>query len=349
MQHRRRGPVLMGGAVTIALDAMGGDHAPQSVLRGAHIALERYPNTNFLLFGPESRVAPLLAKLPRVSKAAVLHHTSDMLAAEGKPAQGLRIGRGISMRRAIDAIAEGRADAVVSGGETGALTVIATFVLKTLPGIDRPAIAALLPTLRNMSVMLDLGANLECDAENLVQFAALGVAFSRSVRCVSDPVVGMLNVGSDEVKGNDIAGIAAARLRNSSVPIRFHGFVDGTDIAAGTVDVIVTDGFTGNVALKTMEGTLRFHAAALRSSFRRAPLARVGCILARGPLKQFTQRLDPRHYTGATLLGLRGIVVKSHGSADATAFANAIGVAIDMKANDFLGKIRSDLDIQRLA
>jgi phosphate acyltransferase len=331
------------GTVTIALDAMGGDHAPEVVLRGADLALERYPGTQFLLFGVDNQIAPLLAQLPRVAKSAALHHTDEVVAADDKPSQALRAGRNTSMRLAIEAVAERRADGVVSAGNTGALMAIAKFVLKTMPGIDRPAIATFFPTTRGESVMLDLGANVECDAENLVQFALMGDAFARSVLGVTEPTVGLLNVGSEDLKGNDAVRGAAVRLRGGLTPVRFHGFVEGDDIGSGTVDVVVTDGFTGNVALKTAEGTAKLFAEALRASFSHSPMAKIGYIFARGALKKFRERLDPRRYNGAMLLGLNGIVVKSHGATDAFAFANAIGVAIDMKVNGFLEKIRADL------
>jgi glycerol-3-phosphate acyltransferase PlsX len=331
------------GPITIALDAMGGDRAPEIVLRGADIALERYPAAQFLLFGVESKIAPLLAQLPRVAKVAELHHTDEVVASDDKPSQALRAGRATSMRLAIDAVADGRADCVVSAGNTGALMAIAKFALKTLPGIDRPAIATFFPTIRGESVMLDLGANIECDAENLVQFALMGDAFARSVLGIVEPTVGLLNVGSEDLKGNDAVRSAAARLRGGLTPIRFHGFIEGDDIGAGTVDVIVTDGFTGNVALKTAEGMAKLLTEGLRSSFRHSPMARIGYIFARGALRKFRERFDPRRYNGAMFLGLRGIAVKSHGSADAFGFANAIGVAIDMKLNGFLEKIRADL------
>ena len=329
--------------VTIALDAMGGDRAPDVVLRGADLALERHPGTQFLLFGAENRIAPLLAQLPRVAQAATVHHTNEMVQNDDKPSQALRAGRDTSMRLAIEAVADGRADGVVSAGNTGALMAIAKFVLKTLPGIDRPAIATFCPTVRGETVMLDLGANIECDAENLVQFALMGDAFARSVLGVHEPTVGLLNVGSEDLKGNDAVRGAAARLRGGLTPIRFYGFVEGDDIAAGTVDVVVTDGFTGNVSLKTAEGMAKLFAEALSSSFRHSPMAKIGYIFARGALKKFRERLDPRRYNGAMFLGLQGIAVKSHGSADAFGFANAIGVAIDMKVHGFLEKIRADL------
>jgi glycerol-3-phosphate acyltransferase PlsX len=330
-------------SITIALDAMGGDRAPRMVIRGADLALERHPDTRFLIFGAESQIAPLLAQMPRVAKVATLHHTSEAVADDDKPSQALRAGRGTSMRLAIEAVADGRADGVVSAGNTGALMAIAKFVLKTLPGIDRPAIATFFPTLRGETVMLDLGANIECDAENLVQFALMGDAFARSVLGLTQPTVGLLNVGSEDLKGNDAVRTASVQLRSGLIPVRFYGFVEGDDIGAGTVDVIVTDGFTGNVALKTAEGTAKLFAEALRTSFRYSPMARVGYLFARNAMRKFAARFDPRRYNGAMFLGLGGIAVKSHGSTDAFGFANAIGVAIDMKVNGFLEKIRSDL------
>jgi glycerol-3-phosphate acyltransferase PlsX len=334
------------GSITIALDAMGGDRAPAMVLQGAEIALERYPSTQFLLFGEQSKVAPRVARLPRLARAATIHHTVEIVQDDDKPSQALRTGRQSSMRLAIDAVADGRADGVVSAGNTGALMAMAKFVLKTLPGIDRPAIATYFPTRRGESVMLDLGANIECDAENLVQFALMGDVFARTVLGLVEPTVGLLNVGSEDLKGNDSVRAAAARLRGGMTPIRFHGFVEGDDIMAGTVDVIVTDGFTGNVALKTAEGVVKMFTEALRSTFNYSPMARIGYLFARGALKKMAARIDPRRYNGAMFLGLRGIAVKSHGSTDAFGFANAIGVAIDMKLNGFLDKIRGEL--QRL-
>src|SRR5262245_37375519 len=265
----------MNDGITIALDAMGGDGAPAIVLKGAEIALQRNPGVRYLLFGAEDLVRPFLSKLPALNQAATMVHTSEVVAGDAKPSLALRSGRQSSMRLAIDAVADGRADGVVSAGNTGALMAIAKFVLKTLPGIDRPAIATFFPTRRGESVMLDLGANVDCDAENLVQFALMGDVFARTVLGLLQPTVGLLNVGSEDLKGNDAVRSAAARLRDGSTPIRFHGFVEGDDIPAGTVDVVVTDGFTGNVALKTAEGTARLFAEALRTSFRYSPMARI--------------------------------------------------------------------------
>src|SRR5258707_11102964 len=246
------------------------------------------------------------------------------------------------MRLAIDAVADGRADGVVSAGNTGALMAIAKFALKTLPGIDRPAIATIVPTRRGESVMLDLGANIECDAENLVQFALMGDAFARTVLGLVQPTVGLLNVGSEDLKGNDAVRAAAAKLRSPGGPVKFHGFIEGNDIAAGTVDVVVTDGFTGNIAVKTAEGTARMFGEFMRAAFKHSVLARIGYLFAADALKKMRQRIDPRRYNGAMLLGLNGIAVKSHGGADALGFANAIGVPVDMKINGFVDQIRAD-------
>jgi glycerol-3-phosphate acyltransferase PlsX len=330
-------------SITIAIDAMGGDRAPAIVLKGAEIALQRFPDVRFLLFGAEDKVRPLLARLPNLAKVATLHHTSEMVPADAKPSLALRTARQSSMRLALDAVAEGQADGMVSAGNTGALMAMAKFVLKTLPGIERPAIASLFPTRSGETVVLDLGANIECDAANLVQFALMGEVFARTVLGLTAPSVALLNVGAEDLKGNDAVRGAAAELRAGLVPIQFYGFVEGNDIPRGTVDVVVTDGFTGNVALKMAEGTARLFSEFLRAAFRHSLSARIGYLFARGALKKLRLRLDPRRYNGAIFLGLTGIAVKSHGSTDALGFANAIGVAVDMKINGFVDKICGEL------
>ena len=319
---------------------MGGDHAPDMVLKGASIALQRFPEAHFLLYGAEGSIKPLLAKLPRLSARTVIHHTDEIITGDARPSAALRTGRRSSMRLAIDAVADGAADCVVSAGNTGALMAMAKFALKMLPGIDRPAMASFFPTRRGESVMLDLGANVECDADNLVQFALMGDVFARTVLGLLQPTVGILNIGSEDLKGHEEVRAAAARLREAGSPIHFHGFIEGDDIAAGKVDVVVTDGFTGNIAVKTAEGTARLFSEFLRASFKHSLTARIGYVFAATALKKLGERLDPRHYNGAVFLGLEGIAVKSHGSSDALGFANAIGVAVDMKVNGFLDKIR---------
>ncbi len=319
---------------------MGGDRAPDMVLKGANIALQRFPHIEFVIYGVEARILPLLTKLPKLAERSKIHHTDDVVTGDAKPSVALRTGRRSSMRLAIDAVAEGQADSIVSAGNTGALMAMAKFALKMLPGIDRPAMASFFPTQRGESVMLDLGANIECDADNLVQFALMGDVFARTVLGLLQPTVGLLNVGVEDLKGNDAVRGASARLRDAGSPIRFHGFIEGNDITAGTVDVVVTDGFTGNIAIKMGEGSAHLFADFLRSAFQYSLAARFGYLFAAGALRKLRERLDPRRYNGAVFLGLDGICVKSHGGSDALGFANAIGVAVDMKVNGFLDKIR---------
>lgn len=329
----------MSESLTIALDAMGGDNAPGIVVKGADFARRRFPDVRFLMFGDEKRIRPLLKRRKRLSEITEIAHTDEAISNDMKASVALRKGRQSSMQLAINAVREGRAAGVVSAGNTGALMAMAKVSLRTLPGIDRPAIAAIFPTMRGESVMLDLGANVECDAENLVQFAIMGDVFARTVLGTVDPSCGLLNVGSEEMKGHAEIQQAAAYLRQMTETISFHGFVEGDDIAAGTTDVIVSDGFTGNVALKTTEGTARLIKEFLNDAFKSSLAARLGFVLARRGLRKMRARIDPRRYNGAMFLGLTGIAVKSHGGTDAFGFANAIGVAVDMAANGFNEKI----------
>jgi glycerol-3-phosphate acyltransferase PlsX len=321
---------------------MGGDHAPDMVVRGASIAQQRFPQVRFLLFGDSARLKPLLDKMPALREVCSIHHADQVVRPDEKPSQALRSGRGSSMRLAINAVHDGSAAAVVSAGNTGALMAMAKFVLKTMPGVDRPAMASFFPTLRGESVMLDLGANVQCDANNLVQFAIMGNVFARTVLGTLHPSIGILNVGTEDQKGHEYLREAAGILRAMPLPGRFHGFIEGDDIAKGTVDVVVSDGFTGNVALKTLEGTAKLYANFLRETFRSSFLARLGYLLARPALNTLRVRTDPRRYNGAIFLGLNGVAVKSHGGTDALGFANAIGVAVDMLLHHSLDKIRED-------
>ena len=333
----------MSQRLTIALDAMGGDHGPDMVIAGADIARERHPDVRFLLYGDQQRLDPVLNLRPALKAVAEIRHTADFVAGDAKPAVALRAGRQSSMRLAIDAVAAGEAACVVSAGNTGALMAMAKFVLKTLPGIDRPAMASFFPTQRGESVMLDLGANAECQPENLVQFAVMGAVFARAILGLPEPSIGVLNIGSEDMKGNEVVRAAAASLRDMPLPGRFHGFVEGTDIGLGTVDVIVTDGFTGNVALKTAEGTAKLFSEFLRRTFATSFLARIGYLLARGAFKRFRERIDPRRYNGAMFLGLRGVCVKSHGGTDAVGFANAVAVAVNLATHGFNERIKEEL------
>jgi glycerol-3-phosphate acyltransferase PlsX len=333
----------LSASLAISLDAMGGDNAPEMVVRGADIARRRFPQCKFLFFGDEAKIRPLLDSLPELKKVSTLRHTVSVVTMDDKPSQALRSGRGSSMRLSIDAVHNREADAIVSAGNTGALMAMAKFVLKTLPGIDRPAIASFFPTLRSESVMLDLGANVQCDADNLVQFAVMGNVFARTVLGVREPTVGLLNVGSEELKGHDAVKVAHGILRQATgLPGKFVGFVEGDDITRGAVDVIVTDGFTGNIALKSIEGAVKLYSHFLRQTFKSSWMAGLGYLLARPAMNALRARVDPRRYNGAIFMGLNGVCVKSHGGTDAFGFANAIGVAVDMLTNGTIEKMRHD-------
>ncbi len=327
---------------TLAVDAMGGDHAPEMVVHGVALAAERHPQARFLLVGDEEKLRPLLRKVKRAAAACTLRHAAETISSDLKPTAALRM-RASSMRIAIDAVASGEAAGVVSAGNTGALLALAKIVIKTLPGISRPAMAALGPSARGDVVMLDLGANVACDSRNLVEFAVMGDVFARTVLGLTAPSIGLLNVGSEELKGDERLRQAAEILRDSHIGPQFHGFVEGHDIAAGTTDVIVTDGFTGNVALKTGEGALRLVGSLLRQVFSASLASRIAYLLARPGLDRLREWLDPRRYNGAVLIGLNGVVVKSHGGTDAQGFAHAVDVAMDMVMHHFNDRIRDGL------
>jgi len=330
--------------LTISLDGMGGDHAPDIVVTGAAIARERLPNAYFLLFGDEARLRPLVEAQPLLAGCVEIRHTDVAISNGDKPSAALRNGKQSSMRLAIEAVKSGEASCTVSAGNTGALMAMAMFGLRTLPGIDRPAICSVLPTMNGESCMLDLGANVECSAENLVQFAVMGEVFARTVLGLAKPTIGLMNIGVEELKGNEEVKAAANTIRNSNLPIEFKGFVEGDDISKGTVDVIVTDGFTGNVALKTVEGTSKLISTFIRETFQSSLLAKIGYLFASRSIDKLRLRLDPRRYNGAVFLGLNGIVVKSHGGTDGIGFANAIGVAADMAVHGFIDAMKADFE-----
>ena len=333
----------MGQEIILALDAMGGDEAPDMVLKGANIARLRYPDLRFVLFGNESVIHPVLTRFKKLATVCTIEHTDETIKSDEKLSVVLRKRRKSSMSLAVDAVGRGDAHGVVSAGNTGALMAFAKIVLRTLPGIDRPAMGSIFPTQRGESVMLDLGANIDCSSANLVQFAIMGEVFARNVLGVNEPTVGMLNIGSEEGKGNETIRNAAATLRQSGLPIQFYGFVEGDDIAAGTVDVVVTDGFAGNIALKTAEGTARLYGGYIRNAFKRSLMSRAGYLLARPALKMLRERLDPRTYNGAMFLGVNGVAVKSHGGTDHKGFANALSVAADMVGQGINPKIIAEL------
>ncbi len=321
---------------------MGGDHAPLIVLDGIALAAERHPGARFLLIGDQAQLDVLLATRKRVADCCTVQHAPSAVPSDMKPTMALR-QRDSSMRLAIDAVAGGQAMGVVSAGNTGALMAMAKIVIKTLPGISRPAMAAIAPSSRGDVVMLDLGANVQCDARNLVEFAVMGDAFARTVLGLPAPTIGLMNVGSEELKGDERVREAAEMLRLSHIAPQFHGFVEGHDIAAGTTDVVVMDGFTGNVALKTAEGALKLTGDLLRQIFSGSLGGKLAYLLARPGLDRMREWLDPRRYNGAVMLGLNGVVVKSHGGTDATGFAHAVDVAMDMVVHGFNAKIRDGL------
>ncbi len=329
--------------ISVAVDGMGGDGAPDSVIGGIDLVCKSQPDARFLVFGEESRLSQLLNSYPRAKEVCQIRHTDDVVANDDKPTAALRSRKNSSMRLAIDSVAAGEASAIVSAGNTGALMAMATIVLKMLPGISRPAIVTSFPTQSGDCVMLDLGANIECDEVNLVQFAVMGEVFARNELNLTQPSVGLLNVGSEVLKGNDSVKKAAAILETSDLPVKFYGFVEGDDIGKGTVDVIVTDGFTGNIALKTAEGTAKMFTHYLKSSLTDSIPAKLGAMLARPALERFRDHFDPRRYNGAMLVGLNGVCVKSHGGTDAIGFAHALEVGINLVRRDFNELIKEDL------
>jgi glycerol-3-phosphate acyltransferase PlsX len=329
----------------IALDAMGGDNAPHAVLKGAQLALIRHPGSRFLLFGNRYILEPLLAELGQLAKHCEIIHTEEAIANDDKPSVAVRRGRKSSMWLAIESVKEEKACAVVSAGNTGALMAMSKLILRTLPGVSRPAIAALFPTLKGECVMLDLGANVECDAQDLFRFAVMGDAYARAVLGLSKPKIGLLNVGSEELKGRDEVKDARRLIESSGLDLNFHGFVEGNDIAMGTVDVVVTDGFTGNVALKTAEGAARLIRTYMREAFSSSLPARLGGLMASGALGVVKDKLDDRKRNGAMFLGLGGIAVKSHGGADAKGFCNAVSVAIELVAHHINQRIIQEIKL----
>jgi len=336
-------------ALTVSIDAMGGDAGPGIVVDALVRALQRHPHVQFLLHGDETQLHALVKKHPKLQGRVSVKHASGRVAMEDKPSHVLRRGRDTSMWHAIDSVKQGEADVAISAGNTGALMAVSMFGLGIVEGISRPAIATIWPTLKGQTIVLDVGANVEASDEQLVDFAVMGEAFAHVIFGLERPTVGILNVGSEEQKGNDAVKGAAQILRNSNLPMAFHGFVEGNDIAKGTVDVVVTDGFTGNIALKTAEGTARLIGAYMRQSLKRSVLGRIGAMVASGALKTLRRKLDPRANAGGIFLGLNGVVVKCHGGADAISFASAMDMAIDMAKANINVRITADRNAMRAA
>ena len=331
----------MAGEIRIALDAMGGDHGPTVVLAAAAIALERRPDVEFLLYGEENVIAPLLARHSRLAARSRIFHTDVAVKMSDKPSQALRTGRRVSsMWQAIEAVKSGAADCAVSAGNTGALMAMAKFCLHTMAPIERPAIAAMWPTVRGESIVLDVGATIGGDAQHLVDLAVMGAAMARIVFHIDCPTVGLLNVGTEEIKGVEEVKAAARVLREANLPnMRYQGFVEGDDLGKGAVDVFVTEGFTGNIALKTAEGTARQLGQYLREAMSHDLMSRIGFLFARRGIAALRAKMSPRA-SGGVFLGLDGVVIKAHGGADAESYAGAVELAYDMVRQELLGKIR---------
>ena len=334
----------MSEKLTLALDAMGGDIGPEVVIPGAALAAVRHPDLQFILFGDSARINALLEKNLKLKAKCQVRHADISVGMDEKPSQALRRGRNKSgMWLAIDSVHKRETCAIVSAGNTGALMAMSRFILRTLPGIERPAIAAIWPTTRGESVVLDVGATVGADARQLVEFAIMGEAMASCLFGIAHPLVGLLNIGVEEVKGNDDVKEAGRLLRELKLPLQYAGFVEGDDIGKGKVDVVVTEGFTGNVALKTAEGTAKQFTTFLKLALAATWMSKIGALFASGAFHALRERLDPRKHNGGVLLGLNGVVVKSHGGTDALGFATAIDVAIDMVRNGLIAKIAGDV------
>ncbi len=328
---------------TLALDAMGGDHGPEVVVPGAAISLERHPALEFIFFGDSARITPLVEANAALKARARIVHTDHVIAMHDKPSQALRRGKGSSMWMALEAVQKGEAHAAVSAGNTGALMAMAKLILRPLPGIERPAIAALWPTIKSECIVLDVGANIGASARQLIDFALMGSAMARILFQVEKPTVGLLNVGVEEVKGGDEVKEANAKLKELSLPLDYRGFVEGDQIGQGKVDVVVVEGFAGNIALKTAEGTARQMGQYLKDAMMRTWASRLGALLARGGFKVLKEKIDPRRVNGGTFLGLNGIAVKSHGGTDALGFAAAVDLGYEMAESGLVERLKADL------
>ena len=329
---------------TIALDAMGGDHGPEVVVAGAAISLVRHPSLSFILAGDEARIRAELEKHPALANRAKIIHTETVVSMHDKPSQALRRGKGTSMWLALEAVKSGEAHAAVSAGNTGALMAMAKLVLRPMAGIERPAIAALWPTVESECIVLDVGANIGASARQLTDFALMGAAMARALFHVERPTVGLLNVGVEEIKGHEEVKEAHAWLKETqALPLDYKGFVEGNEIGQGKVDVVVVEGFAGNIALKTAEGTARQIGQYLKDAMSRTWMSKLGALLARGGFRTLKRKMDPRRVNGGTFLGLNGIAVKSHGSTDALGFASAVDLGYEMAESDLVARLGADL------
>ena len=333
----------MADGLVISIDGMGGDHAPEAVLDGIERVAQKAPGVRFIVHGPEARLKALLETRPAARAASTVRHTDTFVTMDVKPSQAMRQGKGTSMWNALASVEAGEAKVCVSAGNTGALMAIAMIRLRKMEGVHRPALIASWPTAKGFATVLDVGANVDADAAQLVEFAIMGEAFQRAVRGDARPKVGLLNVGSEDQKGHEEIRAAGRLIREAGVDLDFHGFIEGDDISKGTVDVVVTDGFTGNIALKTAEGTARLVAGFLREALSGGILARAGALLAYPALRKLKDRMDPRTVNGAVFVGLNGLVVKSHGGTDGQGYAAAIDVAVHLAGSHFREEVVANL------
>ena len=322
---------------------MGGDYAPDIIIEGAAQSKIRYPNLIFSFFGNKDKIIPLINSYNLLEGSSVIH-TSEIIKADEKPSVAVRKGKNSSMGMAIELVKSGKADALVSAGNTGALMAMTKLLLRPMDGITRPAIAAYFPTIVGESCMLDLGANIECDAKNLVQFAFMGQAFANIVMGIKNPTISLLNIGEEEQKGLDYIKEASKILISLDKQINYKGFIEGDKIAQGMADVIIADGFSGNVSLKTAEGTALLVTSYLKKALSSSIFSKIGYLFAKRAINDFRLQMDPRKYNGAVFLGLNGIAVKSHGGTDAFGFANAIGVAVDMVRYNFISNLKNKIN-----
>ena len=327
--------------IILAIDTYGADGGESVVIDGCDYIANQL-NVFFIFVGNKSLITPLINKSKNLKSYNIIN-TLDYIEANTKGSDALRSGKESSMRIAVDLVKDGKANAVISAGNTGALLAISYIVLRTIDGISRPAMTAYFPTMKGQTAMLDLGANIECDPKNLIDFALMGSAFSRIILNSSNPSVGLLNVGEESQKGNSIIQDAAALLNNLQSKVNYYGFVEGNDIAEGNVDVIITDGFSGNIALKTAEGTAKLVTFLLERSFKSSIFSKIGYLLSKNGLKKMKDRVDPRKYNGAVLLGLNGIVVKSHGNTDPIGFSNAVKVGYEMVSGNFIEDLKRNI------
>lgn len=329
--------------VTLAIDAMGGDKAPECIFKAIKISAKELPNVHFKIFGNKKKLQSYIDSYPEIKEFSDIIHSEEEIADDEKPSNALRKGRKSSMYMGINSVHNKDADAVISSGNTGALMAISKILLQTLPGIDRPAIGGFMPSEKGYITMLDLGANIHCTAENLFEFAVMGSAFSSIVLNIERPSVGLLNVGSERNKGHEVLRSALNLIEESEIDINLHGYIEGDDIHAGTVDVIVCDGFVGNIALKTAEGTSRLYTKTLKKYLQRSLFGLIGSFIASPTIMKAKRRMNPKNYNGAMLLGLNGIVIKSHGSTDKQGFANAIKVAYKLVKQDINERIEQEM------